>query len=185
MKLYTKCGDKGKTSLIGGERVPKYDLRVEAYGTVDELTAQIALLADTLAEQYAECGGAWCEELYRINSVLMSVEALLAVGKGGENKVKPLDEGIVRWIEERVDALQAHIKPIMRFTIPGGCRVVSLCHVCRTVCRRAERYAVQAADNYNIDCSAVIFLNRLSDYLYALGRALTETLQVEEIEWRP
>ena len=126
MKLYTKCGDNGKTSLIGGERVPKYDLRVEAYGTVDELTAQIALLADTLAEQYAECGGAWCEELYRINSVLMSVEALLAVGKGGENKVKPLDEDIVRWIEERVDALQAQIKPIMRFTIPGGCRVVSL-----------------------------------------------------------
>ena len=84
-----------------------------------------------------------------------------------------------------MDALQAQTKPIMRFTIPGGCRVVSLCHVCRTVCRRAERYAVQAADNYGVDCSAVIFLNRLSDYLYALGRTLTEVLQVEEIEWRP
>lgn len=185
MKLYTKCGDNGKTSLIGGERVPKYDLRVEAYGTVDELTAHIALLGDTLAEQCAECSGEWREDLCRINSLLMSVEALLAVGKGGETKVQPIGQESILWIEQRVDCLQAQTRPITRFTIPGGCRVVSLCHVCRTVCRRAERCAVRAADNYDLDCSAIILLNRLSDYLYALGRVLTERLQVEEIEWRP
>lgn len=185
MKLYTKGGDKGRTSLIGGERVAKYDVRVEAYGTVDELTAQIALLGDTMAEQCPELSAEFLEELHRINSLLMSVEALLAVGRGGEGKVEPISAEAIEWIESRIDAMQTQIKPLDCFTIPGGCRVVSMCHVCRTVCRRAERYAVQAADDYGVDGSAVVFLNRVSDYMYALGRVLTDRLQVKEIEWRP
>lgn len=183
-RLYTKGGDAGKTSLIGGERVQKYDPRVEAYGTVDELTAFLALLGDKMAEK----GGCseFVEDIHRFNSVLMSVEALLAVGRGGEDKVKPLSGECISSIEGRIDDLQSRTKPITSFTIPGGCETVSLCHVCRTVCRRAERCAVRAAaESGNVDTSALIFLNRLSDYLYALGRVLTEKFDVEEILWRP
>ena len=183
-KLYTKGGDAGRTSLIGGERVPKYDPRVEAYGTVDELTAFLALLGDKMAA--SEGCRKYVEDLHRFNSALMSVEALLAVGKGGRDKVAPLPEQTISSIESRIDDLQSKIKPITSFTIPGGCETVSLCHVCRTVCRRAERCAVRAADETGaIDTTALIFLNRLSDYLYALGRVLTEQFEIEEILWRP
>ncbi len=183
MKLYTKSGDKGRTSLIGGERVCKTDLRVEAYGTVDELTAFMALLGDCIAadSRVAELA----QDIWRINSTLMSVEALLACGKGGEDKVAPLAPETVAWIEQRIDALQAAVTPVANFTIPGGCATVSQCHVCRTVCRRAERAALRAAESYTVDTVSLIYLNRLSDYLYALGRMLNCRLGVEEILWRP
>lgn len=183
MKLYTRGGDHGRTSLIGGERVAKTDERVEAYGTVDELTAFAALLGDNIAETDVEAR--FIDDIHRINSVLMSVEALLAVGEGGKEKVQPIAAEQIAWLEERIDALQAMSKPITNFTIPGGNKVVSLCHVCRTVCRRAERAAIRAAQSHEIDESALVFLNRLSDYFYALGRALTDIYRVEEILWRP
>lgn len=183
-RLYTKGGDAGRTSLIGGERVAKYDPRVEAYGSVDELTAFLALLGDKMSSR--EGCEEYVEDIHRLNSTLMSVEALLAVGRGGEEKVKPLSEDCISAIEARIDDLQSKTRPITNFTIPGGCEIVSLCHVCRTVCRRAERRAVRAAaETGTVDASATIFLNRLSDYLYALGRALTEQFEVEEILWRP
>ena len=183
MKLYTKCGDKGKTSLIGGERVAKSDLRVEAYGTVDELSAFMALLGDKLAEYevLADCTA----EVRRICSTLMCVESLLAVGGCGCDKVAPLGEGCIPHLEAEIDRLQEALKPITHFTIPGGCTPASLCHVCRTVCRRAERRAIEAVETYNLDATTVIYLNRLSDYLYALGRTITERLGVEEILWQP
>ena len=185
MKLYTKGGDKGTTSLIGGERVAKYDLRVEAYGTVDELTAFVALLGDRMVEEQSSHLHSHIEDLHRINSVLMSVEALLASSKGCD-KAKPLDEQYIAWIEEHIDALQSQLKPITSFTIPGGCAIGSLCHVCRTVCRRAERAALRAAAECGSEySSALVFLNRLSDYFYALGRVVTDLLGCEEVEWRP
>ena len=183
MKLYTKGGDHGRTSLIGGERVAKTDERVEAYGSVDELTAFAALLGDHIAE--TEAPAELTADIHRINSVLMSVEALLAVGEGGRDKVQPISAEQIEWLEGRIDALQAQTKPITNFTIPGGNKVVSLCHVCRTVCRRAERAAIRAAQTHEVDESALVFLNRLSDYFYALGRALTDIYKVEEILWRP
>ena len=183
MKLYTKGGDKGKTSLIGGERVAKTDERVEAYGSVDELTAFLALLGDSMTEKDAE--DEYIADIHRINAILMSVETLLAVGEGGHGKVKPISEENIGWLERRIDDLQSKIVPITNFTIPGGCAVVSMCHVCRTVCRRAERAAIRASQSHDIDASALIFLNRLSDYLYALGRMLTEFFAVEEILWHP
>lgn len=185
MKLYTKGGDHGRTSLIGGERVPKTDERVEAYGSVDELTAFVALLGDYIAETDATV--VFAADIHRINSVLMSVEALLAVGEGegGSDKVKSIAAEQTEWLEGRIDALQAQTKPITNFTIPGGNKVVSLCHVCRTVCRRAERAAIRAAQAHEIDESALVFLNRLSDYFYAIGRALTDIFRVSEILWQP
>lgn len=183
MKIYTRTGDDGTTSLIGGERVKKYDLRVEAYGTVDELTSFIALLADRIAtEQNTQ---ELVEELRTIECRLMSVAALLAVGRGGEDKVKPIDEEHIAQLERSIDRMQAEIKPITKFTIPGGHVACSLCHVCRTVCRRAERAALRATDEVATNSSASKYLNRLSDYLYTLGRVLTERFKVEEVLWIP
>lgn len=183
MKIYTKTGDNGTTALIGGERVKKYDLRVEAYGTVDELTSYIALLSDMFIED--ERTESMSGELRHIESQLMTVAALLAVGNGGEGKVTPIAEERIEALECAIDRMQAELPSITKFTIPGGHRMVSLCHVCRTVCRRAERAALRAGDISQIDSSATIYLNRLSDYLYTLGRLLTVRLKVEEHLWIP
>jgi cob(I)alamin adenosyltransferase len=194
MKIYTKTGDKGTTSLIGGERVSKTDLRVEAYGTVDELTAFLALLADTLCTDerctaVTSLGNVLTEslvsEIRGIESQLMTVAALLAIGEGGEGKVAPIADERVEALERAIDRMQAEIPAITKFTIPGGHRTVSLCHVCRTICRRAERAALRANDVATVDSSVFRYLNRLSDYLYNLGRLLTERLGVEEILWIP
>ena len=183
MKVYTKTGDKGMTSLIGGERVFKTDERVEAYGTVDELGAFVALLSDKLRGDASL--GETVADLNRILSRLMTVEALLATGDSGRDKVAPLDPANIEWLESRIDALQAALPPIDKFTIPGGHEVVSMCHVCRTVCRRAERAALRAAAQHKVDADVLIYLNRLSDYFYVLGRAVTVAVGAEEILWIP
>ena len=184
MKVYTKTGDRGTTSLIGGERVSKTDERVEAYGTVDELTAFVALLSDRLREASSAPAGI-VEELNRIQSRLMTVEALLASDPAGRKQVPPLPEDAVSWLETRIDAMQAEVPPIDKFTIPGGHTSVSLCHVCRTVCRRAERAALRADAQYGVDPSTLVWLNRLSDYFYVLGRLLTSFYGVQETLWIP
>lgn len=183
MKIYTKTGDGGTTALIGGERVAKYDLCVEAYGSVDELTAFIALLSDELV--YDERTEHLVQQLQTIECRLMTVAALLAVGKGGEGKVAPIAEEHIAELEQLIDAFQAELQPITKFTIPGGHRACSLCHVCRTVCRRAERAALRASTEHTVDSGATRYLNRLSDYLYTLGRVLTERLKVSETLWIP
>ena len=183
MKIYTKGGDKGRTSLIGGERVPKYDLRVEAYGTIDELTAFAALLADKLMHD-----DKFCEiekQLRSVESQLMTVAALLAVGEGGRDKVVGLKDGVIEQLEQWIDAMQESLPAITKFTIPGGDERISLCHVCRTICRRAERASLRAAEQYEIDTQATIYLNRLSDYFYLLGRKITALTNSEEILWIP
>ena len=171
MKIYTKTGDKGTTSLVGGERVFKTDERVEAYGSVDELAAFTALLCDNMRSDAALTP--YVDDLNRILSRLMTVEALLARGKSGCEKVAPLAPEAVTWLEGRIDALQAAVPPIDKFTIPG------------TVCRRAERAALRADEKYGTDAEALMFLNRLSDYFYALGRMLTAHYEVDETLWIP
>lgn len=171
------------TSLIGGERVFKCDERVEAYGSVDELSAFVALLADRLRPDAALASHV--EELNRILSRLMTVEALLATGEGGRDKMAPLAPECVAWLEACIDSMQAALPPIDKFTIPGGHEAVSLCHVCRTVCRRAERAALRADQRYGVDATALVWLNRLSDYFYLLGRTLTAHYRVEETSWIP
>ena len=183
MKVYTKTGDRGPTSLIGGERVFKTDSRVEAYGSVDELAAQVALLADHLRDD--DGLRELCDELRRILSRLMSVEALLAVGEGGCDKVAPMDAANVAWLETRIDAMQEALPAIDKFTLPGGHVAVSLCHVCRTVCRRAERAALRAGQEHEVDAGVLAWLNRLSDYFYLLGRTLSVHFGAEELLWIP
>jgi cob(I)alamin adenosyltransferase len=183
MKIYTKGGDKGRTSLIGGERVAKTDSRVEAYGTVDELTAYTALLADMLMEdeRMDDC----TQMLRHIESHLMTVASLLAVGEGGQDKVAALNDASVEMLEQWIDSMQEVLPAIDKFTIPGGDRRLSMCHVCRTVCRRAERAALRADQEHGVAQSAKVYLNRLSDLYYTLGRTITLRAQVEEILWRP
>ena len=185
MKLYTKTGHNGTTSLIGGERTEKYDLRVEAYGAVDELIAFTALLADKLIDD--ERTDHLAQELRLIESRLMTAAALLATGadNGLAPKVMPIATEHIEALERLIDKYQAEVKPLDKFTIPGGHRAVSLCHVCRTVCRRAERAALLARAEFPGDNSAAIYLNRLSDYFYILGRLLSERLKVEEHLWIP
>jgi len=182
MKLYTKGGDKGRTSLIGGERVCKTDIRVEAYGTADELQANIAYLADRMADE--EVLLPYVEDCRWICSKLMTVCSLLAVGSNCEYKIPQISEGDIAHLEGRIDELQSGLKPVENFTIPGGCELTSLCHICRTVCRRAERRAIEVSENYEINHLLLVLLNRLSDYLYALCRTITERLGAEEVLWQ-
>lgn len=142
-----------------------------------------ALLGDHMRDE--EGLSAYVDDIAQITSRLMTVSALLAVGQGGEGKVAPLAASSVEWLEHRIDAMQALVPPITKFTIPGGNAVVSMCHVCRTVCRRAERASLRAAQKYGADSTALVYLNRLSDYFYLLGRVLTEHFGVEEQLWIP
>ncbi|MDR2890434.1 MAG: cob(I)yrinic acid a,c-diamide adenosyltransferase [Alistipes sp.] len=191
MKVYTKTGDGGTTSLIGGERVSKADPRVEAYGSVDELSAFLALLGDTMAGdaegRFAEFGGM----LDEVQRDLFAIEAVLATGTGGGAKVKPLPREAIERLERQIDELSDGLPPVAGFTIPGGHPIVSMCHVCRTVCRRAERVSIrsmesrEASGSQQISSTAVEYLNRLSDLLYVVGRRVVETLSIKERFWLP
>ncbi len=191
MKLYTKGGDSGSTSLVGGERVSKDDIRVEAYGSIDELTAFIGLLTDKIRqsieveESNKELYGACCEDLARINSTLMNIEAHLAAGEGCSYKLPTLSEESVEWLEGRIDALQEPLPQITKFTLPGGDERVSLSHVCRTISRRCERRIVTASQSYSFDSAVSRYVNRLSDYLYVLGRSIAHHSNIEEPLWLP
>lgn len=183
MKVYTKTGDKGTTSLIGGERVQKCDARVEAYGTVDELSAHIAMLEDMMREngRFGEILG-WLEA---IQGDLMYVEAMLAVGKGGERKAASLPEVSVARLEGQIDLMSEGLPAVTKFIIPGGHPIVSQSHICRTVCRRAERATVGIPAECAVHPAAGEYLNRLSDWLYTLGRKAVDVLSVKDRYWTP
>lgn len=181
MKIYTKTGDTGTTSLIGGERVSKCDRRVEAYGTVDELAAHIALLCDTMREHGGFVGiVGWIEE---IQDDLMYVETMLAAGGG--KKVPALSAEAVKRLEDQIYTMSEGLAPAKYFIIPGGHPIVSMSHICRTVCRRAERETVRIPDEYAVPQLAVQYLNRLSDWLYVAGRKAVEILCIKDRYWNP
>lgn len=186
MKVYTKTGDNGTTSLIGGRRVSKADNRIEAYGTVDELSANIAFLRDNIISSNAIDGSVISQELSELFEVLhrlMVVSALLASDGSMYDKLPKISDENILMLENGIDRMSNELMPITRFTIPGGDPLVSLCHISRTVCRRAERAIIRAKQDDEVDKNVMEFINRLSDYLYVLGRLLSSHLEIKEQYW--
>lgn len=181
-KIYTRTGDEGTTSLIGGQRVDKYDKRVEAYGTIDELGAFVALLGDLAREMKFDD---IYEQLSRVATNLMKIGSLLAVGSGFDSDRLPhiTDEDIEQ-LEQSIDTLSEGLPQMRCFTLPGGAKISSLCHVCRTVCRRAERRMLEvSATTKPVDAASLRYINRLSDWFYVLSRWSLQRLGIEERPW--
>ncbi|TVR79337.1 MAG: cob(I)yrinic acid a,c-diamide adenosyltransferase [Saprospirales bacterium] len=178
-KIYTRGGDKGKTSLFGGKRVLKDHDRIEAYGTVDELNSFTGLLRDLLAE------GEFRMQLYRIQNKLFDLGSYLATPDANEREqqVPKIKQEDIDWLEKCIDEIDGELKPLANFILPGGDQRVSQAHICRTICRRAERRVVTLGHEVQIDPIAVKFLNRLSDYFFILGRGIAHQYQIEEIQW--
>lgn len=180
MKIYTKKGDTGKTALIGGTRVPKHHLRVEAYGTIDELNVAIGMLADQI--DLAEIIG----ELRFVQDRLFTMGALLAADPKKNKMILPtLHEKDVVMLEKAIDAMEATLPELKNFILPGGHIAVSYCHIARVVCRRAERIVSQLAENDKIEPIIIKYLNRLSDYLFVLSRRIGMLVNAAEIPWKP
>ncbi|WP_443939025.1 cob(I)yrinic acid a,c-diamide adenosyltransferase [Pedobacter sp. MW01-1-1] len=180
MKIYTKTGDKGQTSLIGGARVAKYHLRIEAYGTVDELNSYIGLImCQDIKPHYQLL-------LKEVQDRLFTVGASLASDPEKSNmKIPDLHEEDIKLLENEMDAMNEQLPALKHFVLPGGNSVVSYCHIARCVCRRAERLTVQLATESFVDEPVRIYLNRLSDYLFVLARKLNMDFNTEENIWIP
>jgi len=179
-KIYTKTGDKGSTSLIGGTRVPKHHIRIESYGTVDELNSYIGLLNDQDIDKDIQAF------LLEIQDRLFTIGSSLASDPEKSKMTIPdLLEDDVKALESRIDDMTNALPVMKSFILPGGHTIVSYCHIARCVCRRAERNITQLAENEEVDDLVLIYLNRLSDYLFVLARKLAQELNVKEIPWKP
>lgn len=181
-KVYTRTGDKGTTALIGGRRVPKYDDKVEAYGAVDELSAFMGVLQD--AEGVPQ---RIQEVLATMQRCLLTLESLLAMDNDAEiRKMMPvLSDSDLKYVEDRIDEISDLLPPLRAFVIPGGNRLASHAHVCRTVCRRAERRAWKLASHEEVDHLCLNYLNRLSDFFFVLARYFTNIEGDTEYGWKP
>jgi cob(I)alamin adenosyltransferase len=180
MKIYTKTGDKGTTSLFGGKRVSKADLRIETYGTVDELNSWIGVLRDQ------EVNKVRLEALVEIQDRLFTLGSMLATEPGNTKvKIPSLAETDVTFLEKEIDKMESELEPMKFFVLPGGHQSVSFGHVARTVCRRAERLCIALNATEPIDALVITYLNRLSDYLFVVCRKMTAELKAEETPWRP
>ncbi len=178
-RIYTKTGDKGETSLFGGKRLPKSHLRIEAYGTIDELNSFMGLLRDASDDPQVR---EWIRE---IQNLLFSVGAALAMEPGKPPVVPGVDDAHVEELESRMDAIDEALPPLKNFILPGGHPTVSFCHIARCVCRRAERLVVALAMEEEVDERIIRYLNRLSDFLFMLARKLSLDLGAEEVLWAP
>ncbi len=180
LKVYTKTGDKGGTSLFGGTRVEKDHNRIDAYGNVDELNSFIGLLRDQ-----NEMDANISSQLYEIQKILFTVGTLLATEKPPKGFTMPtLEENDTQQLEIWIDEFSLDLPELKNFILPGGLQVVSLCHVCRTVCRRTERGIVKLSQTDKIDDNVLPYMNRLSDYFFVLGRKLTQLTGSKEVTWQ-
>ncbi len=187
MKIYTKTGDKGTTALFGGTRVPKHHIRIDSYGTVDELNSHIGLIRDQDIDPRSK------EILVHIQDKLFTVGAVLATDpdkmtlKNGKDRlnIPRVNEEDIELLETEMDHMNDHLPPMTHFVLPGGHTTVSYCHIARCVCRRAERLATALYDISPFDEHTLKYLNRLSDYLFVLARKLSKDLQAAEIKWIP
>lgn len=187
MKIYTKTGDKGTTALFGGTRVPKHHIRIDSYGTVDELNSYIGLIRDQKIDSHYQ------HVLMEIQELLFTVGAVLATDpekatlKNGKDRlnIPRISENNITVLEREMDAMNDALPPMTHFVLPGGHQTVSFCHIARCVCRRAERLASALYESEPFDEYTLKYLNRLSDYLFVLARKLSHDLQANEIKWIP
>ena len=180
-KIYTKTGDKGGTSLIGGVRVPKSHIRIESYGTVDELNSFIGMVNDMAANAHI---GDW---LLEIQDRLFTIGSVLATDPGKDVKMKlpDLHDSDVLWLEEQIDRMNEELPEMRSFILPGGNLASSTCHVARCVCRRAERICVAMQQQQEpVPPIVITYLNRLSDFLFVLARYISHKNNAPEIPWR-
>ena len=187
MKIYTKTGDTGTTSLYGGTRVKKYNLRIESYGTVDELNSYIGLIKDqNISDTNKNSLLKIQNELFTLGSMLATPPEKETLKNGKERlNIPKIDESAVLFLENEIDRMDATLPQMTHFILPGGHQAVSFCHVARCVCRRAERLSVALNDQETINNDIIKYLNRLSDYLFTLARKLSNDLSVDEIKWIP
>jgi len=180
MKIYTKTGDQGTTALFGGKRVSKADLRIDSYGTLDELNAFIGLLRDQAVNEKRK------DTLVEVQDRLFTIGSVLATEPGNTKvKIPSLLESDVIFLEKQIDSMDSVLPPMKSFVLPGGHASVSIGHVARTVCRRAERLVIALHEQEAIDQLVIKYLNRLSDYLFVLCRMMAAELKVEETPWKP
>ena len=179
MKVYTKKGDEGKTGLIGGTRVDKNHVRIESYGTVDELNSWVGVLRDHASETHAEA-------LIKIQNELFTLGSLLAADpEKNKMKLPELSEADILWLEKEMDRFNETLPEMKNFVLPGGHVLISYCHVARCVCRRAERLVVSLNQISAVSPVALKYLNRLSDYFFVLSRQFSNELNAQEIPWKP
>jgi cob(I)alamin adenosyltransferase len=187
MKIYTKTGDTGTTGLVGGTRLPKHDLRIDCYGTVDELNSYLGLIRDQTISDDSKT------TLIKIQNQLFIIGSLLATDPEkikDESKRKRLgitllkSEAIV-FLETEIDTMNSVLPPMTHFILPGGHQTVSFCHIARCICRRAERNISKLNTEQPIQPEILIYLNRLSDFIFVLARKLSKELHAEEIKWIP
>ena len=182
MKVYTKTGDKGETSLIGGRKVSKSDLKIEAYGTVDELNSFIGLLRDQDINQKKERQ----QLLQDVQDNCFVIGSILATVQGYTKfKLPEITEDHVKQLEDAMDAMEEELPELKYFVLPGGHSSVSTAHVCRTVTRRAERCIIRLSHEEEINPVIIKYINRLSDYFFGLGRKMGQELDAPEIKWVP
>ncbi|TSJ40603.1 cob(I)yrinic acid a,c-diamide adenosyltransferase [Mucilaginibacter corticis] len=180
MKIYTKTGDKGFTSLIGGTRVPKHHLRIDSYGTVDELNSYIGLIRDQDLAPHDK------DLLKEIQDRLFTIGSSLAADPEKSKMVIPdFDLTDIELLEQEMDTINETLPPLKHFILPGGSNTISYCHIARCVCRRAERLVVHLAEESVVDDKVIIYLNRLSDYLFTLGRKVANDHKIPENQWIP
>lgn len=187
MKIYTKTGDKGTTALFGGSRVPKHHIRIESYGTVDELNAHLGMLRDCEVNPQVK------QDIELIQNKLFTLGAILATDpkkaklKSGKDRlniprITPED---IEYLEKRIDTMNESLPQMTHFVLPGGHKAVSQSHITRCVCRRAERNAAALYDIEAFDEEVLQYLNRLSDYIFVVSRKTADELQVKETQWVP
>ena len=179
-KIYTKTGDKGQTSLIGGTRIPKFDIRIEAYGTVDELNSNIGLVRDQNIDKHS------ISILIEIQDRLFTIGSLLASDPKKNKMVLPqISDSDVELLEKEIDIMNEYLPEMKSFVLPGGHTTVSFCHIARCVCRRAERCVLRLNEEQPVNELIYKYLNRLSDYLFVLSRKFTQDLKATETPWKP
>ena len=180
MKIYTKTGDDGTTGLIGGTRVPKDHIRIEAYGTVDELNSYVGLIRSQEISKELQ------NKLAEIQDRLFTIGASLASDPiKSKMKIPDLLESDVEFLEKEMDSMNEELPELKNFILPGGNSVTSYCHLARCVCRRAERITIHLSRESSVEELLIKYLNRLSDYFFVLSRKLAHNAKVEEFIWNP